>query len=301
VGSGMHGEMTGAMLANIEPVLLQERPDLVLVYGDTNSTLAGALAAVKLHIPVVHVEAGLRSFNRKMPEEINRVVTDHVSNLLFCPTDTAVANLEKEGIATGVFKVGDVMYDAFLAYRSLAKESSAILDQLGLTPLSYCLATVHRQENTEDTERLLNIFTAFDKLATAECLLISPLHPRTRKALVNRSALSGSNPHLRLIDPVSYLDLISLESQARAIFTDSGGIQKEAFFAQVPCITLRDETEWVETLEVGWNRLAGATTARIIQAFHESTIHNPDGRPNYYYGRGNASERIVQHLISFLS
>jgi len=297
VGSGKHGEMTGAMLGSIESVLLEEKPDCVLVYGDTNSTLAGALAATKLHIPVVHVEAGLRSFNRRMPEEINRVLTDHIANMLFCPTATAVRNLEKEGITKGVFEVGDVMYDAFLAYKSLAQERSAILSQLGLTPLTYCLATVHRQENTDDIERLLNIFAAFAKLATAECQIILPLHPRTQKALENGNASPVSNPHVRLIDPVSYLDLIALESQAKAIFTDSGGVQKEAYFAKVPCVTLRDETEWIETVEAGWNYLGGANTQKIVKAFQEAADSIPNGQPNFY-GNGEAAKLIVKHLIS---
>jgi UDP-GlcNAc3NAcA epimerase len=297
VGSGNHGQMTGAMLAKIETVLLKERPDWVLVYGDTNSTVAGAMAAVKLHIPVAHVEAGLRSFNRRMPEEINRVLTDHISIILFCPTDTAVINLKKEGITKGVFNVGDVMYDAFLANKNLAHQKSGILSDLELKPKSYCLATVHRQENTEDPQRLLNIFTAFEELSSADCPFIILLHPRTRKALQRHKGKVRLSPHVRLLSPASYLDMIALEVHARVILTDSGGVQKEGYFARVPCVTLRDETEWIETIEAGWNHLGGADCRQIADAFEKAINSFPLEQPGLY-GEGKASHLLLRNLIS---
>ena len=297
VGSGNHGQMTGAMLAKIETVLLNERPDWVLVHGDTNSTVAGAMAAVKLHIPVAHVEAGLRSFNRRMPEEINRVLTDHISIILFCPTDTAVINLKKEGITKGVFNVGDVMYDAFLANKNLAHQKSGILSDLELKPKSYCLATVHRQENTEDPRRLLNIFTAFEELSSADCPFIILLHPRTRKALQRHKGKLLLSPHVRLLSPASYLDMIALEVHARVILTDSGGVQKEAYFARVPCVTLRDETEWIETIEAGWNHLGGADCRQIADAF-EKAINSFPLEQAGLYGDGKASHLLLRNLIS---
>lgn len=297
VGSGNHGQMTGAMLAKIETVLLKERPDWVLVHGDTNSTVAGAMAAVKLHIPVAHVEAGLRSFNRRMPEEINRVLTDHISSILFCPTDTAVINLKKEGITKGVFNVGDVMYDAFLANKNLAHQKSDILSDLELKPKSYCLATVHRQENTEDPRRLLNIFTAFEELSSADCPFIILLHPRTRKAFQRHKGKVLLSPHVRLLSPASYLDMIALEVHARVILTDSGGVQKEGYFARVPCVTLRDETEWIETIEAGWNHLGGADCRQIADAF-EKAINSFPLEQSGVYGDGNASHLLLRNLIS---
>jgi UDP-GlcNAc3NAcA epimerase len=296
IGSGKHGEMTGAMLKRIEEVLLEEIPDRILVYGDTNSTLAGALAASKLHIPVAHVEAGLRSFNRLMPEEINRVLTDHISDLLFCPTDTAVENLSNEGVREGVYKVGDVMLDAFLSFKSLAEKKSSVLSNLGLTPGEYCLATIHRQENTDNPERLSSIINAFNELAGPDCPFILPLHPRTRKALKEYGIPINENPHLRPITPVGYLDIISLESHARVILTDSGGVQKEAFFAGVPCVTLRDETEWVETVEAGWNNLAGSVQRSIGGTFEKAIRSVPEIHPSLY-GTGKASELMIK-LIS---
>jgi UDP-GlcNAc3NAcA epimerase len=298
VGSADHGEMTGKMLDRIEKVLLKEKPHWVMVYGDTNSTLAGSLAAAKLQIPVAHIEAGLRSYNRKMPEEINRVVTDHISTLLFCPTDMAVTNLGKEGVTEGVFNVGDVMYDAFLSLRDLAIQKSTILHDLDLNPKAYCLSTIHRPENTDDPTRLLNIFAAFNELASPARPFVVPLHPRTRKALEAHSTFETTNNHLRIIPPVGYLDLISLELQAKLILTDSGGIQKESFFAGVPCVTVRNETEWVETVEGGWNRLAGPEPENIVRAFHDALEFQTDGRPDFY-GNGNASELILDYLLTY--
>ena len=310
VGSGNHGQMTGAMLAKIETVLLKERPDWVLVYGDTNSTVAGALAAVKLHIPVAHVEAGLRSFNRRMPEEINRVLTDHISTILFCPTEAAVNNLKKEGFNNIfnptnpidptnpiVLNVGDVMYDAFLANKNLAHQKSGILSDLGLKPKGYCLATVHRQENTEDPRRLLNIFTAFEELSSADRPFIVLLHPRTKKALQQHKGKDRLSPHVRLLSPASYLDMIALEVHARVIMTDSGGVQKEAYFARVPCVTLRDETEWIETIEAGWNHLGGADCRQISDAFEKAINFFPLEQLGLY-GDGKASHLLLRNLIS---
>ena len=302
VGSGRHGEMTGAMLIKIEEVLLEEKPDLVMVYGDTNSTLAGALASAKLNIPVAHVEAGLRSFNRRMPEEINRLVADHLSCILFCPTNQAVENLKREGVVDGtemglmkrlVLLVGDVMYDAFLFNKEVASAKSRIVAELNLIPGGYCLATIHRQENTDDSDRLHNIFSAFDQIAEEGNPVVIALHPRTKKALEENKIGNPRNPNLRIIPPVSYLDMIALEMNARVILTDSGGVQKEAYFAGRPCVTLRDETEWVETVEAGWNVVVGSEPEQIIRSVRE-------GRPGQdveLYGDGRASEAIVQELF----
>jgi UDP-GlcNAc3NAcA epimerase len=297
VGSGSHGKMTGAMLEKIEEVILKEYPDMVLVYGDTNSTLAGALAAAKLHVPVGHVEAGLRSFNRRMPEEINRVLTDHVSSFLFCPTDAAVENLRKEGITEGVFKVGDVMFDSFLFNKQLAEKKSTTLLELGIEPKSYCLVTVHREENTTDRKRLAGIFEAFKRLATHDCPFIAPLHPRTVKALNELGGDRLGGPHVRILEPISYLDMILLETRAKVILTDSGGIQKEAYFAQTPCLTLREETEWVELVEHGYNVIAGCASEGICRAYEKMV-----GKPVYsdleLYGNGKAGGKIVSQLKS---
>jgi UDP-N-acetylglucosamine 2-epimerase len=286
VGSGGHGWQTGTMLIKLEEVLLEERPDLVLVYGDTNSTLAGALAAAKLHIPMAHVEAGLRSFNRRMPEEINRVLTDHISHLLFCPTETAVRNLAAEGIHNGVYNVGDVMYDAVLHNIKVAEAHSDILSRLGMTPKAFLLVTVHRPDNTDQPENLEAIVAALNALTEP---VIFPAHPRTRKAL--RNAGCSLNTNVVLIEPVSYLDMLILEKHARMILTDSGGVQKKAYFFGVPCVTLRSETEWVETVEARWNRLVGADTDRLLKAIH---VFTPDGDRPLLFGDGAASPRIVE-------
>jgi UDP-N-acetylglucosamine 2-epimerase len=295
VGSGNHGAMTGSILCKVEEVLLGERPDVVLVYGDTNSTLAGALAASKLHIPVAHVEAGLRSFNKRMPEEINRLLTDHISEILYAPTDAAVHNLHKEGISNGVEKVGDVMLDAYLAHKALAGAEPSVLAQLQLIPKHYSLATVHRQENTDNPQRLEAIFEAFKTIGKDEFPLIVPLHPRTRKMMAQHGISTGKG--VRLIDPIGYLDMINLEVNARVIFTDSGGVQKEAYFAGVPCVTLRDETEWVETVEAGVNLLAGAQRDSILGC-HEKALHvNVNLKPGLY-GNGQTAQAIVKSLLT---
>ncbi|MCD6519679.1 MAG: UDP-N-acetylglucosamine 2-epimerase (non-hydrolyzing), partial [Anaerolineae bacterium] len=267
-----------------------EKPDWVLVYGDTNSTLAGALAAVKLHIPVGHVEAGLRSFNRAMPEEINRVLTDHISTLLFCPTEAAVRNLAKEGLVQGVHRVGDVMYDVLLYNRQLARTKRGFLAQLGVLPEQYALATVHRANNTDNLERLEAILLAFGQL---EWPIVFPAHPRTKKAIQRARLTIPQN--VLLIEPVGYLEMLQLEVGARCILTDSGGIQKEAYLLRIPCITLREETEWVETVETGWNILAGADTAKIVEAAR--SFVRPEEHPPLF-GDGHAAEKIVSLLLA---
>jgi UDP-N-acetylglucosamine 2-epimerase len=267
IGSGNHGEQTGKMLIEIEKIMLKENPDLVIVYGDTNSTLAGALAASKLHIKLAHVEAGLRSFNKRMPEEINRVLTDHVSDILFCPTQTAVDNLKNEGITKGVYLVGDAMFDALVHFSKISDMKSNILERLNIKPKEYYLATIHRAENTDNYERLKNILTAFSKMNK---IVVFPIHPRTRK-MINYYGLGDllENDNVKVIDPVGYLDMLKLEKSAKAILTDSGGIQKEAFWLKVPCITLRDETEWIETVNLGWNRLVGSNVEKILEAVRD--------------------------------
>lgn len=262
IGSGSHGVQTGRMLEALEAVVTREAPDCVLVYGDTNSTLAGALVASKLHIPVAHVEAGLRSFNRRMPEEINRVVTDHLSAWLFCPTTTAVQNLKREGIERGVSNVGDVMYELVTRYAPTAR-LPASWAELGITAGHYALATVHRAENTDDATRLRGILSAFADLSR-DIPVVVPLHPRTRKILSTTGfSVDG---HLHIVDPLSYGAMVAAEHRASLILTDSGGVQKEAFWLGVPCVTLRDETEWIETLEHGRNRITGADAGRILDA-----------------------------------
>lgn len=293
VGSGSHGYQTGEMLKKIEEVLIREKPNLVLVYGDTNSTLAGALTAVKLHIKVAHVEAGLRSFDKRMPEEVNRVLTDHVSDYLFAPTETAVKNLHNEGIKDGVYLTGDVMYDALLHNIKIARENSEILKELGLKPKNYLLATVHRAENTDNKEKLKNIIDAF-----IECgeLIVFPAHLRTLKFLkaYNLHEKLEKADNVILIKPVGYLDMLLLEENAKKILTDSGGVQKEAYFLKVPCITLRERTEWVETVKDGWNILVRTDKDKILWAI--KNFDPKGGTYTYKFGDGNASKRIVQIL-----
>ncbi|MFC1886505.1 non-hydrolyzing UDP-N-acetylglucosamine 2-epimerase, partial [Thermodesulfobacteriota bacterium] len=268
INSASHGAMTGRMLIRIEEILIREKPDWVNVYGDTNSTLAGALASAKLNISVAHVESGLRSFNRRMPEEHNRVLTDHCSDILFCPTDTAVKNLENEGITKGVYKVGDVMFDSVLYNIKLTVKHSKIIESLKLKPKAYALATIHRAENTDNIDRLNSIFSALEQIASNGLPVVVPLHPRTRKIL-NHSDITLK--YITIIEPISYIDMLMLEKEASLIFTDSGGVQKEAYWMKVPCITLRDETEWVETIEEGWNIIAGADTEMISKrAFYNT-------------------------------
>jgi UDP-GlcNAc3NAcA epimerase len=296
IGSGGHGAQTGRMLEAIEKVLLETKPDKLLIYGDTNSTLAGALAAAKLHIPVAHVEAGLRSFNRKMPEEINRVVADHLSTWLFAPTEAAVENLCNEGIADEkVHLAGDVMYDAAIYYG--ARTRADTLAKLGLASKGYVLATIHRAENTDAGPRLHGVFAGLNAVAQ-EMPVVLPLHPRTRAALTRENLLDRCSPNLRLLDPLGYLDMVMLEKHARVIATDSGGVQKEAFFHRVPCVTLRDETEWVELVELGWNRLvpptdAGTIEAGVLTSLRDTKTHSA---PADLYGGGKAGEAITRLL-----
>ena len=296
LGGGHHGAMTGAQLISIEKILLDESPDIVLVYGDTNSTLAGALAASKLHIPVAHVEAGLRSFNRKMPEEINRVVTDHISKFLFAPTSAAMKHLANEGIPKDqCYKVGDVMYDAALFFGERARKESTVLSNLKLSKDSYILATIHRAENTDNLTRLNLILSALKEVSES-IPLVWPLHPRTRK-LIHKHGLGknlGSNIHL--IDPVGYLDMVMLEQNASVIATDSGGVQKEAFFYQVPCVTLREETEWVELVNSGWNKLVPPLESNTISSSILGSI-NTKGDNITPYGNGKTAQKITEVLL----
>jgi UDP-GlcNAc3NAcA epimerase len=297
VGSGTHGAQTGRMLEAIDRVLLRIKPDWMLVYGDTNSTLAGALAAAKLYLPVAHVEAGLRSFNRHMPEEINRVVTDQVSDFLFAPTETAVENLNREGIpSVKISLVGDVMYDASLYYGGKAERESNILQKLGLDPKGYILATIHRAENTDDPERLLAIFKGLGEMAETVPIIL-PLHPRTRAALEREGLLEEVSNRILLIGAVGYLEMVMLEKNARLIATDSGGVQKEAFFYRVPCVTLRNETEWVELVDLGWNRLTPPLSAAKVFAGVRNALGKL-GVPGHPYGNGDAAQKIVAALIS---
>ena len=318
VGSESHGHQTGDMLKRIEEVLEDEKPDIVVVYGDTNSTLAGTLAAAKLNITVVHVEAGLRSYNRQMPEETNRVLTDHASDILFCPTETAVENLRKEGftniVNTGnliaddidtsseimsnlpvVINVGDVMYDASLQNVELAREKSDILEEHDLLTHEYALATVHRAENTDNPNKLSSIFEALRQIAKNKMSVILPIHPRTEKRIEKFDIFTGE---IDIISPVDYLDMIMLEDNASVILTDSGGIQKEAYFYKTPCITLREETEWVETVEMGWNKLVGADQQSIVNSLILKDQLSIEASNVQSFGKGNSAENMVEILNS---
>jgi UDP-GlcNAc3NAcA epimerase len=294
VGSGSHCWQTGTMMIRLEEILSREKPDWVLVYGDTNSTLSGALAACKLRLPLVHIEAGLRSFNREMPEEHNRVITDHCADILFCPTQTAASNLSRESITEGVYWVGDTMYDAVLKHRRLALQESSLMKTLALKPKEYLLATVHRPYNTDNADNLRSILKAFGEIGEP---IVFPVHPRTRKSigeLDNTIKGIGSNDNkVKMIDPVSYLEMIALQQEARVILTDSGGIQKEAYFLGVPCVTLRPETEWKETLQAGWNTLVGSDCQKILSAVRNAkaglTLRNA-------FGDGHAALHIVDQL-----
>lgn len=288
VGSGTHGEQTGAMLPAIESVVLAQRPDCVIVYGDTNSTLAGALVGAKLHVPAVHVEAGLRSYDRRMPEEVNRVVADHIATLLLCPTRSAVDNLAAEGVTEGVSLVGDVMFDAFQQHVEIARRTTDIMARLGLAKYGYALLTMHRAENVDQPEVLTRVIKG---VSESGGIVVFPAHPRTRKAMRAAGIEPGAN--VRMIDPVGYLEMLVLEENAAVIATDSGGVQKEAYFAGRPCITLRDRTEWTETVEVGWNTLAGTESVDIAQAMR--TFRPSGERPNLF-GDGHAATRVVEAL-----
>jgi UDP-GlcNAc3NAcA epimerase len=303
VGSGPHGTQTARMLEGAESFLLESRPDMVLVYGDTNSALAGALAAAKLHIPLAHVEAGLRSFNRAMPEEINRVAIDHISDVLLVPTQNGMRNLEREGLAARAKLTGDVMLDEVMHGYARAQEISQVLQQLGLVPGQYGVTTVHRAESTE-VGVLAGLLDALNRVAADHVPLVFPVHPRTRQVIEGPLRSWRPHPRLRLVEPLGYLDMLRLTGSSRIVVTDSGGVQKEAFFLGRPCITLRTETEWTETVEAGQNIIAGNDPERVIAAVasmltrHESTaVPLASGGP---YGDGNASVRVVSTLLSFL-
>ena len=307
VGSGSHGSQTGQMLAKIEETLLSSRPDIVVAYGDTNSALAATLSAAKLHIPVAHVESGLRSFNRRMPEEINRVVADHASDLLLAPTPTALANLEKEGLGERAILTGDIMYDAVLFNRGLAAERSRILERLALEPGRYGVVTIHRAENTDDETRLRKVLGALDEVAATTAELVFPLHPRTAKVVRARFPAWSPHPRLRVVPPLGYLDTLSLVGHARMLLTDSGGLQKEAFFLGCPCITLRDETEWVETVQGGGNILAGVEPDAIREAVSVWDARVPAGRADFSaavaaaFGDGHAADAIRDAVLAFIA
>jgi UDP-GlcNAc3NAcA epimerase len=289
-----HGAMTGRMMEGIEEILVKENPDLLMVYGDTNSTLAGALAAKKMHIKVAHVEAGLRSFNLSMPEEINRILTDRISDLLFCPTSTAVNNLQKEGFdgfACQILQVGDVMYDAALFYEKLSDQYSHVIDKLKVNKEGYILATMHRQENTDDINALTAIIEAFNIL-NEKLPVLMPIHPRTKKIIKNQ----GIEIYFRTIDPVGYFDMIQLIKNCRIVITDSGGLQKEAYFYGKYCITVREQTEWIELVENGYNYLTGANSGKIISIFEFLMQYKPFDVSNNLYGNGKASLKIAQTL-----
>lgn len=295
IGSGSHGEQTGKMLIEIEKVLVKEKPDLVIIEGDTNSALAGTLVAVKLHIPIVHVEAGLRSYNRKMPEEINRILIDHISEFLFCPSILAEKNLLQEGIKKNVFVTGDVMFDALKYFLKIAEKKSKILEKLNLEPKKFNLLTIHRAENTNKN----NLTEIFEALMQSKQFFVFPIHPRTLKFLKEFKILEKleKNKNFLLIEPVSYLDMLLLEENARKILTDSGGIQKEAYWLRVPCITLRNETEWIETVSCGWNLLVRSRKNKIIRA-----LQNFNGGAQHlnFYGDGKAVYKISKIIKNFL-
>lgn len=295
IGGGSHGSQTGEMLIKIEEVILKEKPDYLLVYGDTNSTLAGALASSKLNIPVIHIEAGLRSFNMRMPEEQNRILTDHISELLFTPTTTGFQNLLKEGIKENkIFNVGDIMYDGALFFAELAKKKSLKNIHPEISGKNYFLCTIHRAENTDDSTRLISIFDNLNKLAKSNTILL-PLHPRTKKSL-EAEGLLDSYKNIHFIEPLGYLDMVLLESNASLIITDSGGVQKEAYFHGVPCLTLRDETEWTELLDNGWNQLV--TDFEQLEKM-VSVALNDDAKTNTeLYGKGNTAHLIINHILS---
>lgn len=294
ISGGNHGSMTGRMIIEIEKQLEVEKPDLVLVYGDTNSTLAASISASKLNIPISHVEAGLRSFNMNMPEEVNRILTDHVSSLLFCPTNTSVMNLANEGISDGVFNVGDVMYDIAIHYSEKIKN-----DKTQQNKQDYILATLHRAENTDNIDRLESIVQAFCELSQ-DIPIILPLHPRTRNILTKLNLINNLKA-VNIIEPQSYIDMIRYEQSAKVILTDSGGMQKEAFFYKVPCVTMRDETEWTETIDLKWNILVGADKEKIIENTKNFFEASPKILPDQPYGDGSASNKIINEIHKYFN
>lgn len=290
VGSGSHAWQTAETMKKLEKLVLKEKPDIVVVEGDVNATLAGALVAAKLHIKIAHIEGGMRSFNRKMPEEINRILTDHVADYHFCSTKTAILNLKREGISKNVFYVGDIMYDTFLKAQKIANKKSKILNELNLKPKSYYLATLHRAENTDNKHRLSEIIDSFLEIKN----IVFPCHPRTEFYLKKYNFWQRLQKNIKVIKPVGYLDMIVLEKNAIKILTDSGGVQKEAYFASVPCITLRDETEWIETVKDKWNILVGAKKNNILKAVRSFL---PPRRQHNYFGFGRTSKKIINILL----
>ncbi|WP_404320070.1 non-hydrolyzing UDP-N-acetylglucosamine 2-epimerase [Malaciobacter canalis] len=292
IGGKSHGAMTGQMIEKIEEVALKEKPDWIMVYGDTNSTLAGAIVASKLHIKLAHIEAGLRSFNMQMPEEVNRILTDRVSNILFCPTDTAVQNLKNEGynkLDLKIVKSGDVMQDGAMFYRKLAVKPKCEIQE------DYILCTIHRAENTDDENRLKSIFEALNDIAKGKQVIL-PLHPRTKKLLPSTLIL---HPNITLIDPIGYLEMVWLIDNCDFVMTDSGGLQKEAYFFEKQCVTLRDETEWVELVECGANTLVGAYKKKILEAYKNSSTFNLQPSNLNLYGGGKASGNIIKELLEY--
>ncbi len=295
IGGQSHNIMTGNMLIGLEPILIKEKPDYILVYGDTNSTLAGALVASKLHIPIAHVEAGLRSFNNFMPEEINRIITDRISDILFCPTEVAMQNCAHEALSDKAFNVGDIMVDVALYYQKIAQNSD-ILPKNNLTKQNYILATLHRQENTDDKQRLMAILDAL-QAANKNIQVVLPIHPRTKK-IIHELGMNHLLNGLKILDPLPYIDMIQLQQNARIIMTDSGGIQKEAFVFQVPCITMRDQTEWRETITSGWNYLVGADGELIKKKIDFFMNNATTNDKSYPYGRGDSAEKILNILLT---
>ena len=296
VGSGTHAWQTAKIMERLEPLILKENPDLVIVVGDVNSTLAGALTAAKLNIPVAHIEAGVRSFDFSMPEEINRVLTDRISTFLFCPTKTAVENLKREGIKKGVYNVGDIMYDTFLKYIKIAQTKSQILKRLNLKPKTYLLLTLHRPSNVDNPDNLQRILEAVGKSGEK---IVFPVHPRTKKQLKKLKRLSTFQlANFQFIDPVSYINMLCLEKNAKKIITDSGGVQKEAYWAKVPCITLRNTTEWVETVKTNWNILVGENKNKLIKVIKS---FQPNKKQFSFFGNGKASEKILKILLYHLN
>lgn len=295
IGSDTHGRQTGRMMILIEEIVEKEKPDAILVYGDTNSTLAGATVAAKMHIPIIHIEAGLRSYNKRMPEEINRIMTDHISTLLFAPTENSVENLRLEGITKGVHQVGDVMYDAVKYNIDLAEEKYSLKDY-HLEPNKYILGTIHRADNTDDPVKLKAILNSFAEINE---IVYLPLHPRTKKMIqeFGFENILISNNNIRIVEPVSYLEMLFLEKNAKIIVTDSGGVQKEAYFAKVPCITLRNQTEWVETVNTGWNKLVNPVTDNLAGILSNSQMGEPIDN---IYGDGYAAEKIVTIMNKIL-
>ena len=292
IGSGSHGKQTAEMLIGLEDIFLHQKPDVVITFGDTNTTLATGLAATKLNIPVAHVEAGLRSHNREMPEEINRILTDHISDYLFAPTLTAMENIKSENLYGKPFLVGDVMYDSLLYYGKIAEQKSRILKNLKLKQKEYILLTLHRPYNVDNIQKLQNIFSA---LKQTKRFIVLPVHPRSRKMIESTNIIIPEN--ISIIEPLGYLDFIFLQKHSEKIITDSGGIQKEAYLNGIPCITIRPETEWIETVKAGWNVLVGDKKDQLIEnCLHFKPSHN---RPRYF-GDGNSSKKIISILESHL-